>query len=329
MKKLKLITERFNNLLNSKLGDVRPLVEEYDEELYNELLDKYNEVGFEGMTDKEIEYIKSGGKSYYDNNEDINVNKLNKSYYEVEKTPQNLPKLRNFIFDVMDTYFSNMIVYESKKYPNLIFFFKEDFKINGKLYPPSIAMVYNTKDKGLGLSGVSEWVINNSRKNLSMWDRELRETFIGEWFEGKYNYDISDLGEDLKNVSRLFYEYLDVEDEYNTQLLDNDKTPEITQYINSLYNKYEKELNIKVDAIYDMPENKIILYVTDSQGAFMTYNYSNHLIFAKESHNFIKDIMTKYSVNLNSIKDLIGDWYEKRFNMPVSKVDLSNVKSLV
>ena len=93
--------------------------------------------------------------------------------------------------------------------------------------------------------------------------------------------------------------------------------------------RMEKELNIKVNTLDDMPEYKIIMYVTDSPGAFMTYNYLNHLIFSKESHNFIKDIMNKYSVNLNSIKDSIGDWYEKRFNMSVSKVDLSNVKSLV
>ena len=329
MKKLKLITERFNSLLNSKLGNVRPSTEEYDEELYNELLDKYNEVGFEGMTDEEIEYIKSGGESDY-NDEDINVNKLNVSDYEVENTSENSPKLKKFIYGVMDTYFSDMIVYESKKYPDRIFFIKKDFNVSGKLQPPSIAMVYNTKGKSLGLASIVEWAIVNSRKNLSSWDRDLRFSYVGEWFEEKYGYEIGDSDDnDLKDVARLFYEYSDVEDEYNTQLLDNDKTPEITQYINSLYNKYEKELNIKVDAIYDIPENKIILYITDSQGAFMTYNYSNHLIFAKESHNFIKDIMTKYSVNLNSIKDLIGDWYEKRFNMPVSKVDLSNVKSLV
>jgi hypothetical protein len=329
MKNLKLITERFNSLLNSKLGNVRPLTEEYDEELYNELLDKYNQDGFEGMTDKEIEYIKSGGKSNY-NDEDINVNKINVSDYKVENNPENSPKLKKFIYGVMDTYFSDMIVYESKKYPDRIFFIKKDFNVSGKLQPPSIAMVYNTKGKSLGLASIVEWAIVNSIKNLTSWDRDLRFSLVGEWFEEKYDYEIGS-SSNLKDVGRLFYEFLDVEDEYNTQLLDNNDggTPEIIQHINSLYNKYEKELNIKVNTLDDMPEYKIIMYVTDSPGAFMTYNYLNHLIFSKESHNFIKDIMNKYSVNLNSIKDSIGDWYEKRFNMPVSKVDLSNVKSLV
>jgi hypothetical protein len=191
-------------------------------------------------------------------------------------------------------------------------------------------MVYNTKGKSLGLASIVEWAIVNSSKNITIWDRDLRFSLVGEWFEEKYGYEIGG-SSDLKDVGRLFYEFLDVEDEYNTQLLDNNDggAPEIIQYINSLYNKYEKELNIKVNTLDDMPEYKIIMYVTDSPGAFMAYNYLNHLIFSKESHNFIKDIMNKYSVNLNSIKDSIGDWYEKRFNMPVSKVDLSNVKSLV
>jgi len=327
MKNLKLITERFNSLLNSKLGNVRPLTEEYDEELYNELLDKYNQDGFKGMTDKEIEYIKSGGENDYNNDEDINVNKLNVSDYKVENNPENSPELKKFIYGVMDTYFSDMIVYESKKYPDKIFFIKKDFNRNGKLQPPSIAMVYNTKDKSLKLAWIVELSIVNSRKNLTISDRYLRFSLVGEWFEEKYDYEIG--GSDLKDMGRLFYDFSDVEDEYNTQLLDNNGTPEIIQYIDSLYNKYEKELNIKVNALDDIPEYKILIYQTNLPGKFMAYNYLNHLIFSKESHNFIKDIMNKYSVNLNSIKDSIGDWYEKRFNMPVRKVDLSNVKSLV
>jgi hypothetical protein len=49
-------------------SDLREIVmriinEQYDSEYYDIILDLYNEVGFEGMTDEEIEYLKSGGES--------------------------------------------------------------------------------------------------------------------------------------------------------------------------------------------------------------------------------------------------------------------------
>ena len=42
---------------------MRVINEQYDEEYYTIILDLYNEVGFEGMTEDEIEYLKSGGES--------------------------------------------------------------------------------------------------------------------------------------------------------------------------------------------------------------------------------------------------------------------------
>jgi len=49
----------------TKLVDIfKKLVsEQYSEEYYNQILDLYNEVGFEGMSEDEIEYLKSGGES--------------------------------------------------------------------------------------------------------------------------------------------------------------------------------------------------------------------------------------------------------------------------
>jgi hypothetical protein len=49
-------------------SDLRKIVmriinEQYDSEYYDIILDLYNEVGFDGMTDEEIEYLKSGGES--------------------------------------------------------------------------------------------------------------------------------------------------------------------------------------------------------------------------------------------------------------------------
>jgi hypothetical protein len=41
----------------------RIIKEAYDESHYNAILDKYNEVGLEGMDQDEIDYLKSGGES--------------------------------------------------------------------------------------------------------------------------------------------------------------------------------------------------------------------------------------------------------------------------
>jgi len=42
---------------------VRIMNEQFDMDYYDIILDLYNEVGLEGMTDEEIEYLKSGGES--------------------------------------------------------------------------------------------------------------------------------------------------------------------------------------------------------------------------------------------------------------------------
>ena len=42
---------------------VRIMNEQFDMDYYDIILDLYNEVGLEGMTDEEIDYLKSGGES--------------------------------------------------------------------------------------------------------------------------------------------------------------------------------------------------------------------------------------------------------------------------
>ena len=42
---------------------VRIMNEQFDSDYYDIILDLYNEVGLEGMTDEEIDYLKSGGES--------------------------------------------------------------------------------------------------------------------------------------------------------------------------------------------------------------------------------------------------------------------------
>jgi hypothetical protein len=58
MKKIIKLTE--SDLRNIVM---RIINEQFDSEYYDIILDLYNEVGLEGMTDEEIKYLKSGGES--------------------------------------------------------------------------------------------------------------------------------------------------------------------------------------------------------------------------------------------------------------------------
>ena len=58
MKKIIKLTE--SDLRNIVM---RIMNEQFDMDYYDIILDLYNEVGLEGMTDEEIEYLKSGGES--------------------------------------------------------------------------------------------------------------------------------------------------------------------------------------------------------------------------------------------------------------------------
>jgi hypothetical protein len=59
MKKIIKLTE--SDLRNIVM---RIMNEQFDMDYYDIILDLYNEVGLEGMTDEEIEYLKSGGESH-------------------------------------------------------------------------------------------------------------------------------------------------------------------------------------------------------------------------------------------------------------------------
>jgi hypothetical protein len=58
MKKIIKLTESdLRNIIK------RVISEQFDSDYYDIILDLYNDVGLEGMTDEEIEYLKSGGQS--------------------------------------------------------------------------------------------------------------------------------------------------------------------------------------------------------------------------------------------------------------------------
>jgi hypothetical protein len=57
MKIIKLTESDLRNIV------MRIINEQFDMDYYDIILDLYNEVGLEGMTDEEIKYLKSGGES--------------------------------------------------------------------------------------------------------------------------------------------------------------------------------------------------------------------------------------------------------------------------
>jgi len=61
----KIMKKKIIKLTESDLRNivVRIMNEQFDTDYYDIILDLYNEVGLEGMTDEEIEYLKSGGES--------------------------------------------------------------------------------------------------------------------------------------------------------------------------------------------------------------------------------------------------------------------------
>ena len=61
----KIMKKKIIKLTESDLRNivVRIMNEQFDTDYYDIILDLYNEVGLEGMTDEEIDYLKSGGES--------------------------------------------------------------------------------------------------------------------------------------------------------------------------------------------------------------------------------------------------------------------------
>ena len=61
----KIMKKKIIKLTESDLRNivVRIMNEQFDMDYYDIILDLYNEVGLEGMTDEEIKYLKSGGES--------------------------------------------------------------------------------------------------------------------------------------------------------------------------------------------------------------------------------------------------------------------------
>lgn len=106
------------------------VIEQYNEQYYNEILDLYNEVGMEGMTEDEIEYLKSGGSTETPNrfkteddssveSDDIhfaiqwgNLDKLKRIVErlptEVEFHYDNLPKPSNLYFVLIFNYHTKL-----------------------------------------------------------------------------------------------------------------------------------------------------------------------------------------------------------------------------
>lgn len=114
------------------------IVEQYNEDYYNKILDLYNEVGIEGMTPDEVEYLKSGGSSEtpdrFKNEDDLSLEdddehfaiqweNLEKLKSIVERIPteiefmyDNLPSPSNLYFVLVFDFNNKLFTFLHKKF---------------------------------------------------------------------------------------------------------------------------------------------------------------------------------------------------------------------
>jgi hypothetical protein len=97
----------------SKLLDIlRDIIsEQYNEEYYNEILDLYNKAGIEGMSEDEIQYLKSGGESKVPSRFGDDTDEMNDDEHfivdwmmldKLKKIVERIPRDFDFPYDEME-----------------------------------------------------------------------------------------------------------------------------------------------------------------------------------------------------------------------------------
>jgi hypothetical protein len=96
-------------LTESELKDIIKLImtEQFDTDYYDSILDLYNEVGLEGMTDEEIEYLKSGGESnvpdrFLGGDLDINPEEKEDKFGDIEQFKSIMENNRHKVVDTAE-----------------------------------------------------------------------------------------------------------------------------------------------------------------------------------------------------------------------------------
>lgn len=96
-------------LTESELKDIIKLImtEQFDTDYYDSILDLYNEVGLEGMTDEEIEYLKSGGESnvpdrFLGGDLDINPEETEDKFGDIEQFKSIMENNRHKVVDTAE-----------------------------------------------------------------------------------------------------------------------------------------------------------------------------------------------------------------------------------
>jgi hypothetical protein len=96
-------------LTESELKDIIKLImsEQFNTDYYDSILDLYNEVGLEGMTDEEIEYLKSGGESnvpdrFLDGELNIEPEETNDKFGDIEQFKSIMENNRHKVVDTAE-----------------------------------------------------------------------------------------------------------------------------------------------------------------------------------------------------------------------------------
>jgi hypothetical protein len=307
----------------------RVLVEQYDEDYYNQILDLYNESGFEGMTEDEINYLKSGGKSkipkrFNNSNEDeIETNtekgvkfiQLPPDDYALTGSLKDLPKIKEIIYDWLDKHCSSLVKFETNSHPFDIFFI--DTSVKGK----ELFFNYNKKRKLLFVYPYVEiGVVNVLLAELPnySYNRELQLDLIGEWFSDKFNYPIKPYS--------VYVPFSNITEEiYSIYLMETNSVnlDEIYKFIDEYYN----QLTIEVQEIYLGVSDDSISYVyskSDNETLMIYNNVHNDLgVFDKKLIILIKE---KFNYPKKIVESVFKKWYEEKFNQQVNSVRLSKIE---
>ena len=304
------------------------LSEQYDENYYNEILDLYNESGFNGMTEDEIKYLKSGGQSetpkrFNDNDEGETETNTNKGVKFIQSSPddyaltgslKDLSKMKKITYDWLDEHCGSLVKFETNSLPSDIFFI--DTLIEGR----ELFFNYNKKRKLLivypYVESNVEISIRAGLENYS-YNRDVQLDLIGDWFSDKFNYPI--------NSHAVYVPYTDITEKiFSIYLKETNSVNlnEIYKFIDNYYN----QLNIEIKEIdLEISDNSILYsYLTSDNETFMIYNNVKNLlgIFDKKLITLIKK---KFNYNKKIIESAFDVWYEEKFNQTVNSVKLFNI----
>jgi len=300
------------------------LTEQYDEDYYNQILDLYNESGFNGMSEDEIEYLKSGGKSeipkrFNDTEEDKPKTKTNKGIKIIQTPPddytligslKDLPKMKEITYNWLNKNCGGLTKFETNSLPVDVFFI--DNSIKGR----ELFFNYNKKRKLIIVYPYVEYGVNNAIRdrlpNYS-YNRDVQLDLIGDWFSDKFNYPI--------NPHAVYVPFTDITEKIYSQYLTETQSHNFNK-IYKLIDNYVNQQDIEVVEM-DLELGDSLLYVyympNRNNETLMLYNSYEKKIGVQDKT--LLNLLTKNFNYTNTVLEIIfKKWYEKKYNKPVDSV---------